>query len=810
MYCFNLYINLIERIFYTMFKYVFFLLILAVNFAFSQTASFTGKVFDKNTDVTISDINVNILNTSFSTKTNKTGEFFFYNLRPGDYKVEFIHPGYKTLTADFRIISHITSTLDVKLNINEIETGEITVTSTRYANMLKDIPLPMEVVDEHQIIRSPANTVSDVLNSKPGLSLIRDGIWATDISIRGLSRSNIVTLIDGNRIETATDISARLSMIDLSDIDRIEIIKGGSSSLYGTGAFGGIVNIITKGGEFSNIKYFKGSLLSGFNTVNTSGVGRLFFNAGSKLWFAKLSGSMRNAKNTMTPQGELLNSQYSDNNLSGSIGFRPLRNHTFKFDYQRYYARDIGIPGSSLFPTNAIVTYPEEKREMYSAEYKFSEISQVLKNISAKYFYQTILRDVNNIPNQSALQKTPSGKLKQLVTVDKIVPVANHYTNGIQLQTDWALGKYNNVVVGADLWQRSLTSNREKFQTIYKYDTTSGNLLSTTNQITGEKPLPEAEYRSLGGYAQDEIKLLENKLKINLGVRIDRVKVTNSNTPNPAYTIVNGVLNTSPAGQKIIWNATEASDISWSSNIGAMYTIAKNIDITFNTARSFRSPSIEERFQYIDLGSYLRIGNPYLNPEQGLFADLGLRIWKPTYNFSGNIFMNSFKDLVAEIPGTYDNKPAFIKTNIGKAVLYGYEFDFMYNFYKSFVVYTSLSYVRGEDTENNLDLPQMPPLNGRLGIRGQVINYLMFDITSLFFNRQDKVYAGEVPTPGYATFNIGLSSTQLDIYKYVKLQLFAGVENLMDKDYRNHLSSNRGSVTVEPGRNLYFKMEIDF
>ena len=392
-----------------MLKYVFFTLFLIVNVSFSQTASLKGKVFDKNTGFTISDVNVNILNTNFATKSNKFGEFLFENMPAGDYKIEFIHPGYKTFIADLSVSANSTSTLDARLIVNEIETGEITVTSTRYANMLKDIPLPMDVVDEHQIMRSSANTVSDLLDSRPGLSLTRDGIWATDITIRGLSRSNIVTLIDGNRIETATDISARLSMIDLNDIDRIEIIKGGSSSLYGTGAFGGVVNIITKGGDFSNMKYFKGSLLSGLNTVNSSATGRLFLNAGSQYWYAKISGTMRNAKNTQTPKGELLNSQFSDNNISGSLGFRPAKKHTFKFDYQRYDARDVGIPGSSLFPTNAVVTYPEEKREMYSAEYKFSDISKILNNISAKYFYQTILRDVNNVPNQSVIQKTPSG-----------------------------------------------------------------------------------------------------------------------------------------------------------------------------------------------------------------------------------------------------------------------------------------------------------------------------------------------------------------------------------------------------------------
>lgn len=793
-----------------MFRYVFLFLVFAVNISFSQTASFKGKVLDLNTGVTISEVSVSIQNTNLSTRTNKSGEYLFEDLTPGDYKAEFVHPGYKTLTADFRVTEKSVTTLDVKLSHNEIETGEITVTSTRYANMLKDIPLPMDVVEEHQIERSSANTISDILNSKPGLSLTRDGIWATDISIRGLSRSNIVTLIDGNRIETATDISARLSMVDLNDVDRIEIIKGGSSSLYGTGAFGGVINIITKGGEFSNMKYFKGSLLSGFNTVNSGASGRLLLNAGSQYWFAKFSGSMRNAKNTTTPQGEMLNSQFSDNNISGSIGLRPAKNHTFKFDYQRYYARDVGVPGSSLFPTIAKVTYPEEKREMYSGEYKFTNISKTLQTLSAKYFYQTILRDVENIPYQSVLSKTTSGKLKQKVTVDKIVPVANHYTNGIQIQSDWKFGKFNNVIVGADIWQRSLTSDRQKFQTINKYDTTSGALLSTTSQITGEKPLPEAEYRSIGGYAQDEIKLMQNRLKLNLGARVDKVNVNNSNTPNPAYTIINGVLNLNPAGQKLIWNATEANDVSWSSNIGGMYTVIKDVDVTLNFARSFRSPSIEERYQYIDLGSYIRVGNPNLNPEQGMFADLGLRIWKQAYRFSGNIFVNSFKDLVVEAPGIYDGRSAFIKTNVGKALLYGYDFDFMYNFYKSFVVYASLAYVRGEDTENNLDLPQMPPLNGRLGLRGQITPFVMFDVASLLYNGQDKVAAGEVSTPGYATFNASLSSTQLDIFKYVKCQLFVGVENILDKSYRNHLASNRGSITVEPGRNFYFKLGLDF
>ena len=784
------------------------------NFAFCQNGVVKGTIRDYSTYNLLAGVTISLDSSNFQAVTGIDGKFIITNIPDGDYTVKFSHPGYFTEKRSYtnstnRITVQNTLVCDIILERNEFETSEIVVTSTRYKTLLKDVPLPMEVVDDQQILNSSANTVSDILDTKPGLSLTREGIWSTDISIRGLSRNNIVTLIDGNRIETANDLSARLSMIDLNDIDRIEIIKGGSSSLYGTGAFGGIINVITKNYGFDNKTYLRGSIISGYNSVNSEGTGNLSLNAGSKFWFAKLSGTLRNAQNTQTPQGELKNSQYYDNNLSSTLGLKPFSNHLLKLDFQRYDAKDVGIPGSSLFPTNAVVSYPEEKREMYSAEYNITDLFKPLKTISLKYYYQTILRDVQNIPNQVVLKKASNGNITQKVSVDNILPVANHYTNGLQFRTDWMIGKFNNVIIGADMWQRSLSSDRQKFQTIQKFDSTTGNLINTTLQITGEKPLPEADYRSLGGYAQDEIKLLDSKLKINLGARVDRINITNSTTLNPYYVIVNGVRNNNPPGQVILWNAAESHDVSWSSNLGVIYSVFKDVDVTLNAARSFRSPSLEERYQFIDLGSFVRVGNPNLSPEKGYFGDFGLRVWKPTFNFNGNIFMNSFVDLVVEEPGTFEGRPAYIKTNVGKAILYGYDFDFMYYFYKSIVLHGSLAYVRGEDTENNLDLPQMPPLNGRIGLSSPVLKYFIVDLSSTLFNAQDKVAPGEISTPGYAVFNLGINTTAIPFY-FLKIGFFGGVENIFDKSYRNHLSSNRGSVTAEPGRNFYLKIRTEF
>lgn len=776
--------------------------------SWAQKTSISGHVVDNKTRKALSDVEVVIVELGYRTVTDVSGYFSFKDVLVGTYQLEFIKEGYKTQVVKVSVLPDVETKADINLTPSEINIGEIKVTSTRYEASIKDVPVPLVVVDEMQIEKVSYETVGGVLSTKPGINLTRDGIWATDINIRGLSRNNVVTLIDGNRIETANDLSARLSMVDLFDIDRIEVIKGSVSSLYGTGAFGGVVNIFTREPNFSAKPYVKSSFYSGYSTVNSLSLGNLSLMFGGKSFVAKLNGTLRDASNTNTPQGEIPNSQFRDNSISTLLGFRFLNNHTVKLNYQRFYAHDVGIPGaSSLFPTTAIVSYPKEQRELYSLSYEISDLGSIFKTVSAKYFYQYILRDVQNLVNQVAIKKASNGNLIQKTIVDKISPVGKHYVNGIQLLSNLVLG-VNNVIVGIDIWQRNMTSERERFQTILKYDSTSGALMSVTSKITGEKPLPVSEYRNIGGFLQDEVKLLNNKLKINLGMRADQVRVSNAISLNPYYEVINGVRNDYPAGQKITWLPGESDEISWSANIGAIYTIFKDIDLTLNLSRSFRSPSLEERYQYIDLGSLIKVGNPALSSEKGLYGDFGLRIWKNTFTFNGDIFINSFTDLVVEQPGTYDSRPALIKTNIGKALLYGYDFEAMYNFYSNYLLYGSLSLVRGRDTENELDLPQIPPLNGRCGVRGTLFNYVNFDLNAVLFNRQDRIAPGEIGTPGYAIFNISLSSKQFE-YKALKLQLFAGVDNILDKGYRNHLSTNRGLVTFEPGRNFYCRFKVD-
>ena len=132
-----------------------------------------------------------------------------------------------------------------------------------------------------------------------------------------------------------------------------------------------------------------------------------------------------------------------------------------------------------------------------------------------------------------------------------------------------------------------------------------------------------------------------------------------------------------------------------------------------------------------------------------------------------------------------------------------------YNFYSDYVFYTTASYIKGDDITSGGHLPEISPLNGNIGIRFNLFDEIGADISSTIFARQAKVAAGELETPGYAVFNLSLNTKNIQLAS-ANFRIFAGVENIFDKEYRNHLSTTRGLIVVEPGRNFYIKFVADF
>ena len=355
--------------------YTLIVLFLIINNAILPQVS--GKILDDNTNLPVPEVTITLIDLQITTTSDSAGLFSF-SISPASYNLSFYRIGYRTLKTKTDFTADNLPAL-FKMTSSIITYGEVTVTSTRFEQPLRDVPLPMEIINKDDILNSTAVSVPDAIQNLPGIAIVRDGVWGTDISIRGLGRQNIVTLVDGNRIETASNHAASLDLVDMYDIDKIEIIKGGVSSLYGTGAEGGVVNITTKSGTYTDKLSLSGSMITDYNSVNQGGAGYLNLMSSASNWYAKISGTLRSAGNTNTPDGILLNSQYNDDNLSAAFGFKPAGNQELLLKYQRFHGEDIGIPGAKAFPTIAAAKYLLAERDMYSAEYLINNLKEKIK-----------------------------------------------------------------------------------------------------------------------------------------------------------------------------------------------------------------------------------------------------------------------------------------------------------------------------------------------------------------------------------------------------------------------------------------------
>lgn len=792
---------------------------LIFSFGFSMHAQEGGTVFgivtDEKTGRGLAGIHVWLNETEdtipspdtrYFAVTSITGEYKITGIQEGTFQFRTSGIGYNSVVRTVDIESRREVRIDVSLRERMLYLDGVTISALRTERFIRQTPLPLGVIRQDETMRMPSLTMADMISSEPGVAMARDGIWATTVNIRGLSDQRIISVIDGCRVETATDLAGGLSMIDPADIDRIEVIKGAGSTLYGSGAMGGVLNIVTRDAHYNGIPYFEGNVTTGYQSVNALKHANMNVFTGSRQWKLKLSGTWRNAGNTMTPSGELANSQFSDHSLGVKFGLKTAPNKEFAFNGQRFYATNVGLPGGKVFGPTASVVYPKEERDLASASYAIHYLFPALKTIAIKYYVQYILRDTRADVGDS-IRATPVGK---------------HLTNGIQVQSEWDFSDRHQLTLGMEAWQRILKTQREN-RRYFWIRNSEGVIVDTNTVVRGEIPIPESSFLDAGFFAEDEFVIMPDKIKLVTGGRIDGITVRNSEGVDPLYIITNGVRNDNPNGQRITFRSRKVQDFTWSLHSGILVTLMKNSEFALNLARSFRAPSLEERFKYIMLPSgMVRLGNPELKSEEGWFADAGYRFWGQRFNIRFSGFINRLNNLVVEKPGIFlysftstpddmDTIPALVNSNVNNAILYGTDGSITWNPGGTLVLYGKFSWVRGKDLSDTItgNLPQIAPANGEAGFR-----YLFRKAGTVEFSvqmaaRQEKTAAGEKATGGYAIYHAGFSSVPVS-FGSMQAEISGGIQNIFDRSYRNHLATNRGIIKDEPGRNFFVKITLRF
>ncbi|CAM4378471.1 vitamin B12 transporter [Pedobacter westerhofensis] len=551
---------------------------------------------------------------------------------------------------------------------------EVVVTSLRTETKRRDVPQNITVISKQAMALTAYGEVTDLLKKNSSVNIIQYPGLSAGIGIRGFRpqisglNQRSLLLVDGRPAGTAS-----IATINPADIERIEVLKGPASALYGSSAMGGVVNIITKK-SFGDVH---GNVFAEYGSYETAKLGadaggnitkKLDFNLsflsydrnknmklGKGNLFRNLFDADKAVKNYTTGPVEVddnrsdgLRRDYTRLNYNtGSLRLGYQIDDTWRLDVrgERFVAKGVEAP-SDIFYGNAQPSTKDIERHNEEATLSGNLFSHKLS-----------LKGYTSEENNLNYTLTASGV--------KIAPYASFSSEtswkGIQAKDAWSLGKHN-VIFGLD-YSNAATSSKSFL-------------------ATGAEKAPFSPNYSLSSaaaYVQGQLNFLNNRLVINPGIRMDLITYDVKQTP----------LLTTYAGGK-------QTNPFVSPSLAAQYAVTKLFTVHATTGRAFVTPDAYNVAGYSEILSdgkaTVTQGNPGLKNENSISWDAGLRISKSELGLSADFtyYSTSVKDRITtqrSIPPATQLTPGGLQinsittyVNANKANINGFEADFALDF----------------------------------------------------------------------------------------------------------------------------------
>lgn len=211
-------------------------------------AHLTGHVLDERTGEHLPFVNVQVKGTNIGTVTDESGHYFLRDMPIGKQTIVFSYVGYETLELPVTMVED--KTIELKATIREVsqQLNSVVVTANRYATKRQETATIVNVLSPDLFQTTAVSCVADVLSFQPGLRVENScsNCGKIDLRINGLQGQYTQILMDSRPVFSSMASVYGLEQVPAAMIDRIEVVRGGGSAVYGANAIAGVVNIITK------------------------------------------------------------------------------------------------------------------------------------------------------------------------------------------------------------------------------------------------------------------------------------------------------------------------------------------------------------------------------------------------------------------------------------------------------------------------------------------------------------------------------------------------------------------------------------
>ncbi len=683
--------------------------------------------------------------------TDSTGRFQFIGLPNGRYVVSIAAIGFRpevrtVLLGDRNVV------LDIQLTATLVELAEIQVTASAQATTTLSSPQPVSVVGMDALAEVPTLNLAATLQELPGLRNVSTGAGIGKPMIRGLTSSRVLVLADGQRVESQSWGDEHAANVEAAEAERVEVIRGPASVLYGSEALGGVVNVVSRPlpDAIGRPAFLRGSASASYATNGRQPEGSLRLEGARRGFGARASLTGRTLDATRTPDGPLFNSGASTVGGSVAAGLR-------------------GDWGS------AHLTYARrgERLEIHENPAESPGATPFQRVTDDRIQLESNLPvGASHLDLSAGLQRNDRREFEAAADTEAILRLRST-TASVDARLHHAPVRSVGGIIGLSALRSELT--------------TGGAVAlvpANTASQAGVYAFEQAELGrvSLSGGVRFDWRRLDVERDTALGV-VPQRRVYQSVTGNAG-----AVLRVTPSTAVVV-------------NLGRGYRAPSAFDLFANGVHEGAA-----RFER---------GDSTLRTETSLNADLALRLQTATLSAEIGVFSNWVDGFIYPDPtGLTDSASGFPIYDItqGDARLAGFEASAEWHPVAALHLRGGLDYVRGDNQTTNQPLAFIPPLRATYNARLELVDIGVlrspwFSVGGETNAKQTRLDPQDYAPTGFTLVHLG-AGTQLELGGRT-LALTIQLRNALDARYTSFMSRYK-FYALDAGRSLIVSARTEF